>query len=112
MTPEFSVLEYLGKIGDGVLVLLSAVYDSEYYEATYFYKDDGDVLTLSDDLDAAISNSESERPTMDFMVASVRSKVVPYGQIFGRIDDVDFNRWLVSDDEKAEESDLEAEPEE
>lgn len=95
MTPEceFSVLEYLGRLGDGVLVLLSAVHDSEYYEATYYYKPDGDVLTLSEELEAALANTEAS-PGEEEMLESVRKKVVPYGEIYGRVDEVDFRRWL------------------
>ena len=34
---QVSILEYLGKLENGVLILLSIVYDDAYYEATYFY---------------------------------------------------------------------------
>jgi hypothetical protein len=98
MTLEMSVLEYLGKIGDGVLVLFSVVYNSEYYEATYFYKQDGDVLTLSEDLEAAIASHDGDKPDMDSVLNEVRSKVVPYDQIFGRLDDVNFGRWIPTED--------------
>ena len=33
---KISILEYLGKLEQGVLVLLSIVYNNQYYEATFF----------------------------------------------------------------------------
>jgi hypothetical protein len=107
MSPEFSVLEYLGKIGDGVLVLVSAVHDSEYYEATYFYKSDGDVLTLSEELESALTQT-ADAPSMDDMLDAVRKKVVPYGQIVGRLDHVDFGRWLATEEEEGVDGPLES----
>lgn len=98
MTPDFSVLEYLGKVGDGVLVMLSAVLDSEYHECTYYYGQGTEVLTLSEDLERAIADSP-EPPGMAEMIAAVRKKVVPYQEISSRLDPVDFRRWETRADE-------------
>jgi len=51
-TFDFSVLEYLGKVETGVLVLLSVVYEKKYFEATFFYDDKNIVLTISDELES------------------------------------------------------------
>lgn len=91
--PDFSVLEYLGKVGNGVLALVSVVHDGEYYEATYFYTESEGVLTLSEELEQRLGEME-DRPTTDELVSMVGRKVVPFGQIYKRIDDVDFGRWL------------------
>ena len=48
---DVSVLEYLGKVDGGILVLLSIVYQKQYYEATFFYNEQDILLTISEDLE-------------------------------------------------------------
>jgi hypothetical protein len=43
-----SVLDYLGKLNNGVLVLLSIMYKNEYFESTFFYTKEDILLTISD----------------------------------------------------------------
>ena len=36
---EVSILEYLGTLEDGVLTIISIMYDDQYFEGTFFYTD-------------------------------------------------------------------------
>lgn len=100
---QVSILEYLGKLEDGVMVLLSIVYNSIYYEATYFYTSEDIVLTVPEELEEALGHKITEDDKYPDLLMTIIKKVVPYKEIYGRIDDIDFTRWIPTENEKTEE---------
>lgn len=92
-TFDFSVLEYLGKVDGGVLVLLSVIHESKYYESTFFYDDRNIILTISDELESVVGDIKTHPEYFDCLRDILR-KVVPYNEMFERIDPVDFGRWV------------------
>jgi hypothetical protein len=94
-----SILEYLGKLETGIMVLLSIVYDNEYYEATYFYTDDKLVLTVSEELEEKLGYKITEDDEYPKLISNIIKQVVPYKEMYNRIDDMDFSRWLVKEEE-------------
>lgn len=92
-TFEFSVLEYLGKLENGVLVLLSVIHERNYYEATFFYDNRNIILTISDELESVIGDIKQHPEYFDCLRDILR-KVVPHNEMFERIDPVDFSRWV------------------
>lgn len=90
---QISILEYLGKIEDGILVLISIVYKGEYYESTYFYTSEHIVLTVPEELENELGHKITEDEEYPNIIRSVIKKVVPYQEMFKRIDPVDFSRW-------------------
>lgn len=101
---DISVLDYLGKIGTGVLVLLSVMYRGNYYEATFFYTREDMLLTISHDLEERVGKI-TEHPNYTEILITILRKVIPYNDIHDRLDDVDFSKWIqgemqiLSDDE-------------
>lgn len=100
---QVSILEYLGKIDLGVLVLLSIVYNEKYYEATYFYTSEQLVLTVQEELEQDLDHKISEDDEYKDLIRELISKVVPYNEIYSRLDVVDLNRWGLNINEKTEE---------
>jgi hypothetical protein len=94
---QVSILEYLGKIEIGILVLISITYDNKYYEATYFYTDEQLVLTAPEELEAVLGHKIEDDDGYVDLVKSLIKKVVPYNEMWSRIDDVDFSRWMVDE---------------
>jgi hypothetical protein len=47
---DVSIIEYLGKVDGGILVLIGIVYQNTYYESTFFYNEKDILLTVSEDL--------------------------------------------------------------
>jgi hypothetical protein len=92
-TFDFSVLEYLGKVETGVLVLLSVVYEKKYFEATFFYDDKNIVLTISDELESYVGDIK-KHPEYSDILRDILRKIVPHNEMFDRIDSVDFSRWV------------------
>lgn len=92
-TFEFSVLEYLGKVNDGVLVLLSVMYEKRYFEATFFYDDRNIILTITDELESFVGDIKGHPEYFDCL-RDILKRVVPYNEMYERIDPVDFARWV------------------
>lgn len=96
---DISILEYLGKIENGILVLLSFVYNDKYYESTYFYTNDKIVLTISEDLESDLGHKIQEDPDYPEVIKKIIKKVVPHNEMIKRIDEIDFSRWIQIEDE-------------
>jgi hypothetical protein len=90
---KVSILDYLGKIEQGVLVLISIVHQEEYYEATFFYTAEQMVLTISEDLESKLGYPISHDPEYNKLMGEIIKRVIPYEEIYNRIDDVDFSKW-------------------
>ena len=47
---KFNILEYIGKVKDGVMTLITLEYNGVYYDATFYYTKDLVTLTIDDKL--------------------------------------------------------------
>jgi hypothetical protein len=90
---EVSIIEYLGKFENGVLVLLGITHENQYYDATFFYTKEEIVLTISDEMEEIVGDIK-EHPQYKDLLLGILKKVLPYHDISERIDDVDFNKWV------------------
>jgi len=90
---NFDIIEYLGKFEDGVLVLISLNYENEYYDATFFYKEDFVTLTINEDLEDLIGEIE-KHPLYNNLVIEIMKQVVPYKEMINRLDEIDFSGFL------------------
>lgn len=90
---DISIIEYLGKVDGGVLVLLGVVYRGEYFEATFFYNENDILLTISEELES-ITGPIKEHPSYIDILRDIIRKIVPYDEMYNRIDPVDFSRWV------------------
>lgn len=105
-TFDFSILEYLGKVEGGILVLLSVMHDKKYYEATFFYDDQNIILTIPDELEEIVGDIKSHPEYMNCL-RDILKKVVPFNEMFDRIDPVDFGRWVEGEIEIEMDSEVE-----
>jgi len=92
-TISVSILEYLGKVEDGVLVLIGVVHNKIYYEATFFYTEKDMILTISEELEEVIGEIK-DHPEYTLIIKDLIKNVVPYDQMIDSIDPVDFARWV------------------
>lgn len=97
---QTSILEYLGKLDDGVIILVSIIYENEYYEGTYFYTNDKIVFTVSEELENKIGHKITDDDEYKDLILSIIKKAVPYREIYNRIDNIDFRRWIIPDENK------------
>ena len=83
-----SVLEYLGKLEMGVFVLLSIIYDNEYYEGTIYYYQENLVFTISDELQEKIGCPIEEHPDYIDILKKTVKQLIPYSEIYNRLDEI------------------------
>ena len=89
----FDIIEYLGKFEDGVLVLISLNYEDNYYDTTFYYKDNFVTLTIDDDLEQIIGQVELWSGYNN-LVLDIMKKVIPSDEILGRLDELDFSGFF------------------
>ena len=88
---QVSILEYLGKLDTGVLVLVSIVYNRNYYEGTYFYTNEQLVLTVQEELENDLDHKISEDENYTDLLRLIMKKIIPYNEIYNRLDPVNFS---------------------
>lgn len=89
----FDIIEYLGKFEDGVLVLISLNYEDNYYDTTFYYKDNFVTLTIDDDLEEILGQIELWSGYNN-LVLDIMKKVIPADEILGRLDEIDFSGFF------------------
>lgn len=57
---KVSIIEYLGKIDLGILLMFSLIVESNYFESVYFYSPEFSQIILSDDLEEFIETNNVE----------------------------------------------------
>ena len=94
-----SIIDYLGKLDDGVLVLISIVYQQQYHEATFYYTQEQMVLTISEELESEIGHDIKQDEEYADLLKEILKRIIPHNEIFSRLDPVDFSKWtsLVDD---------------
>lgn len=91
MEIKVSILDYLGKIEKGILVLVSLIYREKYYEGMFFYTDEQILLSVDDELEKAIgSKIEQHKDYKDILRYLIRN-VVPWSEMITRIDELDLS---------------------
>lgn len=88
-----SLLDYLGKLDGGVISLLSVVYGSEYYESTFFYDSNNMILTISNELEDKLGYKIVNDPEYTDIIIDIMKRVIPFDEIYYRLDDLDMNKW-------------------
>lgn len=82
-----SILEYLGKVDDAILVLLSIIYNEKYYEATFLYNKEDILLTASEELEQDLGYEITEDSEYVDVLRNILKQIVPYNELINRIDD-------------------------
>lgn len=88
---KISVLDYLGRIDNGVIVLVSIVYKDKYYEGMYYYDNKNKVLTVEDNLEKEINCKINDHYSYKDLINTLTKSVIPYDEIISRIDELDLS---------------------
>jgi len=90
---DISVIEYLGRLEDGIMVLLGVMYDGSYYDATFFYTSEDMVVTVSDELEEIIGDVTRHPEYKDILLQILR-KVVPFSEMWPTLNEIDFTQYI------------------
>lgn len=94
MEIKADIIDYMGRIRDGVLVLLSVTCDGKYSEATIFYNDKDILLTVDRSVEEAVAGPIEAWPGYKDLLTSILARLVPASEVVGRLDEVDFGRFV------------------
>jgi hypothetical protein len=90
---EVSILEYLGTLENGVLVIISIMYSGQYFEGTFFYTDTDMIFTISEELEEQIGNIKKHPQYLD-IIKKLLKMCVPHNEIYNSLDPVNFTKWV------------------
>jgi len=94
---KFDILDYLGKIDEGIITLISLIHEGEYYEGTFYYNRDNILaLTVDSSLEEKLGCSIEEYEEYNEIMLSLIKKVVPVQEIINRLDKIDIERYTKS----------------
>lgn len=89
------IIDYLGKIDDGIFVLISIEYDNHYYDGTFFYTENNYVITINDDfLDYLKIDDLESWEEYHKLSELIFKKLVPYDEMISTIDDFDYDKYI------------------
>ncbi len=94
MEIKADVVDYMGKLDDGVLVLINISYEKKFYEGVIFYSERNIQLTVDDSLEELIGTPIQLWENYKFLLESILKKLVPCSEIYNSIDFVDIEKWV------------------
>lgn len=75
-----SILDYLGKYENGVLVSIGITYQDKFYESIFYYTEDKMIITIDEPLREIIGDIEFRPDYVEFM-ESLINMVEPYQSV-------------------------------
>jgi hypothetical protein len=85
-----SILDYLGKYEEGVLVLVGLLYEEKFYESMFYYTSDKMIITIDSELEKKIGKIELHEKYTELMEYLI-NKVQPYEEIINELSEFDPN---------------------
>ena len=89
MQTKFEILDYLGKLNDGILTLVSVEHEGVWYESTFYYTREMLALTVDKELEDKLGCQIEDWSGYRKLMMDIVGRVVPYDEIIVRIDDFD-----------------------
>jgi len=99
MEIKVDIVDYMGKMEGGILVLLSVNCDGSFSEGTIFYTPENLALTVSQEVEEKIGSPIEVWEGYQDLVVSTLKKLIPCEELLKRMDDVDFSKYLEYDGE-------------
>ena len=91
---KFDIIEYLGKIEDGALLILTLNYEDEDYEASFYYKNQFVTLTVDEAWEEIIGCEIERWKRYNKLVLEIVERVVPYNEIINTLDEIDLDYYF------------------
>lgn len=98
MNWNISMKDYMGRVGDGILTLITLVVDSTAYDITYWYNSDKQVVTITEALKTKLNiNDIEEHAYYEQLVLKLKKLTVPHSEMINSIDDLDLSKYVPQD---------------
>ena len=92
---DISIIKYLGKVEDGIIVLLTINYPPKelIFDATFYYTDTKMILTIDERTEEILGDIKLI-PEYTSILKLCLKKVVPYHELIDSIDPLDVRPYL------------------
>ena len=99
MEIKADIVDYMGRLESGILVLLSISCEEKFTEGTIFYTTDNFAITVDRSVEDAIGSPIELWPGYKAFAESILNKLIPCSELINRIDEVDFSKYIDFDGE-------------
>lgn len=86
-----SIIDYLGKYENGIIVSLSLLLENTYHNAIFYYTSDKMIITVDDSLNDMLNNDIQNTDHYIPLMESIINMVQPYDEIINDIKDYNFD---------------------
>jgi hypothetical protein len=80
-----TILEYLGLVNEGVLVLIIISNNDKNYECTFYYDSKDILLTISEDMEIDLGHKIEEDENYIEILKYILHDITPYNEIKGKL---------------------------
>ena len=88
---DIEIKDYLGRIGPGVTIILSVVYNSKLYEAVYWYTNTDTIIQFPEELEQILGHPIEESRYYDDIMEYLSQESSNYGDIASKLDEIVIN---------------------
>ena len=90
---KISILKYIGLLNEGVLMLISIIWNEKYYEGTFYYTDKDILLTVSNELEIDMGHKIKDDENYVSVLKELLQKMAPYDEVKNTLKPIDFKNW-------------------
>ena len=86
-----SILEYIGKYNNGILVSVGLNFDSKYFEGIFYYTKDQVFINVDSKLEELIKCHIEEHPDYILIMEDIIRKVEPFDKTYDSLNEVNWD---------------------
>jgi hypothetical protein len=83
-----SILDYLGKYEDGILVSVGLMYKGEFFNSIFYYTGEQMIINVEDKMIEKMGHYIEEHPEYYDMLKDIISKVEPYDLVINQLQEI------------------------
>lgn len=87
---DASIIDYIGKYEGGILVSVGLMYESEYYDAIFYYTADQMIINVDEKLETKLGYSIEQYDRYYEVLESIIKNVDPYELVYDKLEEVKF----------------------
>lgn len=86
-----SIIDYLGKYEDGILVSVGLMYKSEFFNSIFYYTGDQMVINVEEKMIQKMDHFIEEHPEYYMLMEDIINKVEPYELVIAQLEEIKIN---------------------
>jgi hypothetical protein len=90
-TRQITIIDYIGKIENGIVVTLGITEESEYYDAILVYGEKHFTITFPEERDMGFGSDLTTCPIYADILNQLSKQLIPYDELVDSIDEVNWS---------------------